>query len=166
MDHSDGLGSTPESPEPSSRGAVSSESSWVGPVDVRNRARAPGVSQQRHRAKAHRHPPTPSSAARVSKQEQVPDDDTDLRQSKWVLGHNLRSRGSVHSDWWEGPAVELAASSVLAVYPVGGWWKDRRDAERFDRRVRYSLVVSIETPRVGVDIYTPVQNAIATVVPV
>ena len=47
------------------------------------------------------------------------------------------------------------------MYPVTGWWKDSPTGDRSEHVVRYSLVVSIETERTDVDIYTPVQARIA-----
>ena len=93
--------------------------------------------------------------ARVSKQAQEEEEPIEFRQADWALGHQLRSRGSLHSDWWSGSAVDLAARGHLAVHPTRGWWAERKDAERWEERVRYSLVVAIETP--GEDIYTPVE---------
>lgn len=82
----------------------------------------------------------------------------------WTLGKDLRTRGSIHSDWWEGSAAELAKKNALAVYPVSGWWKERRHHGRWDRDVRYSLIVTIRTPAVLTDIYTPVKNIISITV--
>ena len=82
----------------------------------------------------------------------------------WTLGPTLRTRGSVHSDWWEGSAAELAGKNVIAVYPVSGWWKERKHHGRWDRSVRYSLVVTIRTPSVLTDIYTPVKALVAVTV--
>lgn len=42
------------------------------------------------------------------------------------------------------------------MFPVTGWWKERPDRDRSDDGVRYSLIVSIETPGVDIDIWTPV----------
>jgi hypothetical protein len=70
----------------------------------------------------------------------------------WFLGPVLRSKGSLHHDLWSGTAAELADRGVLAVYPVSGWWRERKLA----RTCRYALVVSIDVPEVNVDIYTPV----------
>jgi hypothetical protein len=97
--------------------------------------------------------------ARMSKQAQGDlDGEPDFKQSAWTLrGH----RGSLHSDWWEGPAADLAERGYVAVIPIGGWWKERPAFERWRNRVRYSLVVSIHAPEVGVDIYTPVATKIA-----
>jgi hypothetical protein len=75
----------------------------------------------------------------------------------WVLGPNLRTRGSVHSDWWQGTAADLAACGCIAVYPVTGWWREKTDREYWTRHARYSLVVSIRTEASTVDLYTPVQ---------
>ena len=76
--------------------------------------------------------------------------------SGWLVGSDARHRGSIHSDIWRGTAADLANRKHLAVFPVTGWWKERRRPERWRRQARYALVVSIQTPEVGVDLYTPV----------
>ncbi len=80
----------------------------------------------------------------------------------WLLGPTLRHRGSIHSDRWEGTAADLAARGHIGIYPVIGWWRERRHLGRSDRGARYALVVTLKTPSTTVDIYTPV----ATQVPV
>jgi len=77
----------------------------------------------------------------------------------WFLGTNQRNRGSLHSDIWEGFAIDLADRRKLAIVPLGGWWKSRRSPEK---RARYSLVVSLATPTDQVDLYTPVSTELAT----
>lgn len=90
--------------------------------------------------------------------ESMPDPDS----TKWFFGSKIRSRGSAHSDVWTGTGAELANKSHLAVYPVGGWWKDWGQAKRHDVSVRYCLIVSLEISEgVDVDIYTPIQAKIA-----
>ena len=79
---------------------------------------------------------------------------------KWILGEKLRSLGSIHSDIWRGTAIELAERGYIAVYPVLGWWKERSNLQRWGKRARYSLIVSIKTPDVETDIYTPIANQI------
>jgi hypothetical protein len=79
---------------------------------------------------------------------------------RWVLGSQLRDKGSIHKDIWVGTAAELAAKSKIAVYPVGGWWKTRKKHERFQNSVRYSLIMTIDTPDIDIDIFTPVENII------
>ncbi len=74
----------------------------------------------------------------------------------WVVGEHGRTHGSLHCDWWQGRAVELSRSNKLAVYPVSGWWKDRPHLARYDRKARYSMIVSIEAPHVNVDLYSSV----------
>jgi Subtilase family len=86
-----------------------------------------------------------------------PDDTTD----GWMIGDENRRRGSLHSDTWIGPAAKLAQMEHLIVYPVNGWWRLRPQHRRFNDRIRYSLVVSIEAPGVDVDLYTAVQNVIS-----
>ena len=84
----------------------------------------------------------------------------------WTLGPRERSRGSIHSDRWHGSAADLAERGFLAAYPVGGWWKERALLRRWQRSVRYALLVSILTPAIDVDIYTAVENQIALRIPV
>lgn len=43
---------------------------------------------------------------------------------------------------------------------MSGWWKERKDRDHSERGARYALVVSIETPGVDVDIWTPVAQQI------
>lgn len=79
-----------------------------------------------------------------------------IQDRGWTLGELAQTRGSVHSDIWEGTAAELADRGVVSIYPVSGWWKDQKNRDRSDHGVRYALVVSIESPDVDVDIWTPV----------
>ncbi|MEZ5506446.1 MAG: S8 family peptidase [Gammaproteobacteria bacterium] len=78
----------------------------------------------------------------------------------WVIGKKNRHKGSLHSDIWKGSAAELASRGAIAVYPSLGWWKTRPALERYDQRIRYSLVVSINAPDIDVDLYTPIANQI------
>jgi len=80
----------------------------------------------------------------------------------WLLKSDLRSKGSLHHDRWEGTAADLATREHLAVFPVIGWWRERLALERSQSKARYSLVVSIRTPPSNVDIYTPVDVLVKT----
>ena len=54
--------------------------------------------------------------------------DTVSDDRTWDLGpERVAVRGSVHSDAWTGTAAQLASSNLIAIYPVGGWWRYRRD---------------------------------------
>lgn len=79
-------------------------------------------------------------------------------QVSWLVGANQRNYGSLHQDVWETSGAELASTGKLAVYPVGGWWKNAKKRERVDQPVRYSLVVSLKTEATDIDLYTPVAN--------
>ena len=81
--------------------------------------------------------------------------------AEWALGPQLRHLGSIHSDWIESTAADIANRDMIAVYPVVGWWRERPHLRRWDRRARYSLIVSIRTPSQDVDLYTPVVAQIA-----
>lgn len=88
---------------------------------------------------------------------------TESDSADWFLGSLLRGKGSLHNDLWTGTAAELADRGYLAVYPVSGWWKERKGPAS---TCRYALVVSIEVPEVDVDIYTPVAAQIGVPVEV
>jgi hypothetical protein len=79
---------------------------------------------------------------------------------KWDIGPTIRTRGSMHSDTWTGTAADLASKGYIAVFPIGGWWKERPVMDRWTNKARYSLIVSIETPKTDIDIYTPIENMI------
>lgn len=86
----------------------------------------------------------------------------DASDSKyWMLGSDARHRGSVHSDIWTGSPQALADTNSIAVFPVKGWWSERRHLGKSESTCRYSLIVSIETTAQNVDIYTPVAAQIA-----
>lgn len=82
----------------------------------------------------------------------------------WVVGPDLRTRGSVHSDIWKGTAVELASKSKIAIYPVGGWWKEYKSKNKWNNEIRYSLIISIEGPETAVELYSSVKLAIDTII--
>jgi Subtilase family len=79
----------------------------------------------------------------------------------WTFGVNSIAAGSVHCDVWRGNAATLAARSKLAIYPVGGWWRDRIRLNRHSSLTRYSLAVSISSEQQDVKLYTEIANMIA-----
>jgi hypothetical protein len=87
---------------------------------------------------------------------------TPSTQHDWLIGPNQRNAGSLHQDVWEGSGAQLADAGVLAVHPVGGWWKNNRRKDRLDQVVRYALVVSLKTAEQGVDLYSPVAVELGT----
>jgi hypothetical protein len=74
----------------------------------------------------------------------------------WLVGSQQRNLGSLHQDEWRTDGITLAGSGSLAVYPVGGWWKNNASSTRVDQPVRYALIVSLTTPEQDVDLYTPI----------
>lgn len=84
---------------------------------------------------------------------------SDTGGDDWVLG-SVRNLGSIHSDYWRGTGAELARRDAIAIYPVGGWWKEKPVLARYDRSVRYALIVSIRATAGAIDIYTPIVTAI------
>lgn len=98
-------------------------------------------------------------AARISRESRNEEYLVEGREH-WILGNQVRDKGSVHKDIWQCTAAELATRSKIAVYSVGGWWKNRKNLRRYEYNIRYSLVVTIDTPDNGIDIYTPVEISI------
>ncbi len=84
----------------------------------------------------------------------------------WLVGIRNRHRGSLHSDVWRGPAVDLADRANVAVFPTQGWWRLRHKLGSVNRSTRYALLVSIRAPDTDVDLYTEVANQVAVAVPV
>ncbi|MFO1158489.1 MAG: S8 family peptidase [Reyranellaceae bacterium] len=84
--------------------------------------------------------------------------------SEWYLGEQARNRGSIHSDILSCNAADLAERGVIAVYPVSGWWKDQPKRDRSDLGARYALIVSIETPGIETDIWTPVAQQVGVTI--
>ncbi|MEU7692209.1 S8 family serine peptidase [Microbispora hainanensis] len=83
---------------------------------------------------------------------------TSATDDRWFLGQ-ARNSGSLHADIWSGHAVDLARCGVIAVYPVGGWWKQNNRRDRVSVPVRYALLVSLFT-EVQADIHTPIASKI------
>jgi Subtilase family len=79
---------------------------------------------------------------------------------RWLVGPNQRNTGSLHQDIWQGTGAELAECGVLAVHPVGGWWKYNTRRDRMNLPVRYALTVSLRTREAGVDLWTPIATEI------
>lgn len=82
--------------------------------------------------------------------------------AQWYLGAHNRDVGSIHSDFMCVSAVDLADANGIAVYPVGGWWKERRKLKKYNEKVRYSLIVSLSTEKTEIDLYTPIITEIQT----
>ncbi len=77
--------------------------------------------------------------------------------NRWRIGINRRNQGSIHSDFICETAAQIASYDKIAIYPATGWWKTRKNM--LEKGVKYSLVVSLETP--NIDIYTPISQIIA-----
>ncbi len=78
----------------------------------------------------------------------------------WTIGSRLRTRGSVHCDWWTASAAEVADCGQVAVFPVTGWWRERKHLGCVEKRTRYALIVTISTPATDVDLYTPIAQLV------
>lgn len=75
---------------------------------------------------------------------------------RWFLGSNNRDVGSIHSDTISMKAIEVYDCKYIAIYPVSGWWKDRTNLNKFNSKLRYSLIVSLMAEDETIDLYTPI----------
>jgi hypothetical protein bacD2_01288 len=82
---------------------------------------------------------------------------------RWLIGADNRNRGSIHSDELNLTAAQLATCNLIAVYPIGGWWKTRTNLKKYNEKLRYSLIVSLDTPAENIDLYNAVKTKIETV---
>jgi hypothetical protein len=102
------------------------------------------------------------SRVNIAAREEVEDVSGNTGSERWVIGSKNpnRTTGSIHSDFWEGTAAELATCNHIAVYPVIGWWRERKHLGKVENRTRYSLIISLDTPAQDVQLYTTVKNII------
>ena len=84
----------------------------------------------------------------------------------WLIGSQQRNKGSIQSDIWKGSAADLAHSHYIAVYPKGGWWKERPREKRVESKAHYALIVTITTPEQDVDIYLPIAQQVGILTPI
>ena len=87
------------------------------------------------------------------------DEDADAQgeRSFWLLGPKAVQAGSLHCDLWRGKASDLVNHDLIAVHPVGGWWKSHLGQQRRSDRGRYALALSISAPSSEVDLYSESQ---------
>lgn len=83
----------------------------------------------------------------------------------WLLGPQVRTRGSIHSDWWKGNAADLANCGHIAVYPVSGWWREAK-GNHWSKQTRYALVVSIKAEKTKMNLFTPIAPVVDFYTPV
>ena len=70
--------------------------------------------------------------------------DSDLAK-RWTIGIQTRNQGSVISDRIEKTtAAQIASCNKIAIYPSGGWL--RNYPVNAQLQIKYSLIVSLETP--------------------
>lgn len=80
--------------------------------------------------------------------------------SRWLLGPDSISAGSLHCDVWSGPAVDLLGRDTICIKPVVGWWRERAQTDVVNRKTRYALVVTLKARRTDIDLYTPVSTLV------
>ena len=79
---------------------------------------------------------------------------------RWNIGIKKRTKGSVHKDWIECMAADLAECNMIAVFPVSGWWYNRMSLDKVEAEMRYSLIVSLETEEQQVNFSTEIETKI------
>lgn len=94
---------------------------------------------------------------RISAAAELPDDERNNKGELWSIGRPGQ-KGSIRKDFITMSAIDLSQRNIIAIYPKNGWYKTRKKLNRFDEKVRYSLIVNIQTQEA--DLYTPVLNMI------
>lgn len=97
---------------------------------------------------------------RISAAAEIPEDQIDNSEETWSI-KRVRSRGSIKKDFITMSGADMAVRNTIAVYPKPGWYRTRKKLKKENTVVRYSLVVTVETPNLDVDILTPVLNMVA-----
>lgn len=102
--------------------------------------------------------------ARNNKDQQVAEKSNN-DSTRWKIGTKRRSVGTVQSDWFVCSARELAECGQIGVFPGNGWWKNRKIVN-VDNKIKYSLVVSIESSETEIydEVRIAVQNRVAVAV--
>ena len=102
---------------------------------------------------------------RISSQEWNEDEDRPPTRDPidWSIGSRLRTKGSIHCDWWTASAADVARCGQIAVFPVTGWWRERKHLGFVEKQSRYSLIITISTPATEVDLYTPIAQEIGLI---
>jgi hypothetical protein len=108
----------------------------------------------------------PQFQQRINKAMRNDDYSQTISTDSWYLGENNRNSGSIHSDVWTDTAINLAQCNSIAVFPVVGWWRERTTLKKYNSRIRYSLVVTLETHEENVDLYTPIMTKLTSRIPV
>ena len=100
---------------------------------------------------------------RISAATELPDDEINGEGENWTIGR-VRSKGSVKKDFITMSGADMAQRNCIAIYPKNGWYKTRKKLGKTESIIRYSLIISIETPNTDIDIYTPVLNQIGNLI--
>lgn len=79
--------------------------------------------------------------------------------TRWTISQ-ARDKGSIHSDIIETTASEIATCNMIAIYPTIGWWREGKHLGKTNKKYRYNLIVSLETPDENVDIYAIISQEI------
>ncbi len=103
---------------------------------------------------------------RISAADENVDANYNGQEEPWALKEKVRNRGSIKKDFIISSGADLATRSIIAIYPKNGWYGSRKKLEMVESVVRYSLIISIESDDVNVNIYTPVLNLIENALPV
>lgn len=83
-----------------------------------------------------------------------------FQSEPWFIGSQTREKGSIQKDFITMSGADISTRNIIAVFPKAGWYKTRAKEEKYDTPLRYSLIITIDSPKIKADIYTPVLNLI------
>ena len=93
---------------------------------------------------------------RISKPDDEDSDSGVKRKGEtWQLGRPS-IKGSIRKDMLVLTGREMADRNKIAIFPKNGWYKNLKRQNKFNQKIRYSLVVSLESDAEEVDLYSPV----------
>lgn len=96
---------------------------------------------------------------RISKAARDEGERVPTESEPWTL-KRVRSKGSIQKDFITMSGAEMATRNMIAIFPKNGWYRSRKKLGKYNSIVRYSLIISLETPEQNVDLYTPVLHQI------
>jgi hypothetical protein len=99
----------------------------------------------------------PDFLARINARDRDPEaPPEDAGEWQWDVGVQIRRRGSVQSDRLTIDAASLAGDLHVAVFPSGGWWRDR-PRDRAGREMPYALAVTLDAGDADIDVYALIE---------
>jgi hypothetical protein len=103
---------------------------------------------------------------RISATEENPTVQYNGEEEPWVFRESIRDRGCIKKDFLISSGADLSTRNVIAIFPKRGWYRTRKRLGMVNTKVRYSLIMSIESDDINAEIYAPIEELIRNTVPI